>query len=204
MALCSGNDSAKKWKSLRQSNIVVILKDDLLDRFLPSIIRIIKNNRRILFQRGIGVHFLENVAAAFKLPNDPVAVTCYSNLICNFLYNANKIDLAEKHNLTVVLSEMLLNAIEHGNCGITYEEKTGWLDQEQSMLDLVEQKCQDPEVAAKRVTFEYSIYPTFSRFLIADEGKGFDWRKDENAQLNKTLRRDMDAASSWLSCTPEI
>ena len=72
------------------------------------------------------------------------------------------------------IGEMLMNAIEHGNCGISYPEKTAWLKSNRNIMHLMQQKCQDPAVARRRVTFEYTIKPFSSTFFIADEGEGFN------------------------------
>jgi anti-sigma regulatory factor (Ser/Thr protein kinase) len=109
--------------------------------------------------------------------SDPLEVHCYANLIANFLYNCNKLTVEQKAGLTISLVEMLMNAIEHGNCGITYDEKSAWLESGNYIHELIDQKCRDPIVAQRKVTFEYALGSTSSRFLIADEGDGFDWRK---------------------------
>jgi hypothetical protein len=72
--------------------------------------------------------------------------------------------------------EMLVNAIEHGNCGISYDEKTAWLEKGKNIAELIGQKCKDPAIEGRRVTFEYAFLPDCARFSIGDEGKGFDWR----------------------------
>ena len=53
----------------------------------------------------------------------------YSNLLANFLYNANLIDHERKVRFYVATMELLINAIEHGNCQITYEEKSAYLEE---------------------------------------------------------------------------
>src|SRR4030067_748422 len=50
-----------------------------------------------------------------------------SNLLANFLFNANLVDMDGKVRFYVALMELLINAIEHGNCRISYEEKSAWL-----------------------------------------------------------------------------
>ena len=77
-------------------------------------------------------------------------------------------------HLQLALAELLINAIEHGNCGISYEEKSEFLAQGKSVVDLVEEKCKDAAVAVKRVVFEYDIRPDSTGFFIKDEGDGFD------------------------------
>lgn len=74
------------------------------------------------------------------------------------------------------LTELLVNAVEHGNLGITYEEKTvlnatgGWEAE-------VERRMALPEHAGKKVQFRMERSSEELRFTIRDEGKGFPWKR---------------------------
>ena len=73
------------------------------------------------------------------------------------------------------LTELLINAVEHGNLGITYEEKSklyatgGWNAE-------VERRLALPENAGKRAEVALERDHEAIRFIIRDEGHGFDWR----------------------------
>ncbi|MCI5113551.1 MAG: hypothetical protein D3921_00800 [Candidatus Electrothrix sp. AW1] len=155
-------------------NIIVSIDRKQIKQSLATIMSIVRNNRRILFQRGLSLDVIDNISGSFKLKNDLLEVQCYTNLVCNFLFNTKKINKAKKMDLQVALTEMLLNAVEHGNCGIGFEEKTQWLQQGEAMKDLVQQRVLEPEVQKKRVLFEYKINPIAAHFRIVDEGEGFD------------------------------
>jgi CRP-like cAMP-binding protein len=115
------------------------------------------------------------------LDNDPLEARCYTNLVCNFLYYSNRIDASSRDSLNLAMYEILINAIEHGNCGITYEDKTAWLRDHGSITGLIEKRHADPEIARRRVVFEYTISRSASCFFVGDEGAGFDWRGMEEA-----------------------
>ncbi len=73
------------------------------------------------------------------------------------------------------ISELLLNAVEHGNLGITYDEKTrllasGELEQEAA------RRMTLPEYASRLAILEVERTPTEIRLLVKDQGQGFDWR----------------------------
>ena len=74
------------------------------------------------------------------------------------------------------LTELMVNAVEHGNLGIGYEEKSRlnafghWEAEIVSRLDR-------PEHAKKRVTVEFERSENAVVFAILDEGNGFDWQK---------------------------
>jgi len=73
------------------------------------------------------------------------------------------------------LTELLINAVEHGNLGITYEDKSklyangGWSDEVQRRLRL-------PENAGKYAEVAFEREDQAIRFVIRDQGTGFDWR----------------------------
>jgi CheY-like chemotaxis protein len=181
IALCGDDeDTAERLETMRGANIVIHLHIEDLERRLPTVLDIVGKNKRILFQRMIGGD-LQTFSGSYQLANDTIEANCYVNLVCNYLYSASKIDAEGKMSVHLALTEMLLNAIEHGNCGITYEEKGAWLEDGGSMSALIERKCADPAIRAKRVQFEYTISPTQSSFHIRDEGPGFDWRTQKDA-----------------------
>jgi CheY-like chemotaxis protein len=74
------------------------------------------------------------------------------------------------------LTELLLNAVEHGNLGITYEEKSELKDRDEWTAE-IERRLALPENAGKRVTIRYAHTGEESQFTITDEGEGFDWRR---------------------------
>ena len=187
LAICGYDDAKERLEETRNANIAICLEVDDLERHLPKILDIVLQNKRILFQRTIGSELAPTIAGSYKLRSDTVEANCYVNLVCNYLYNASKIDSQGKMFVHVALTEMLLNAIEHGNCDIDYTEKGAWLENGGSMSQLIGQKCQDPAVRARRVTFDYTITPVRSTFFIADEGPGFDWRKQHDAITSGNL-----------------
>ncbi len=176
IALCQDYECSEKIEKIKDANIVATIVREDLARNLPTIMAVVRNNRRILFQRELEEDLVGNISGSFKLANDSVEASCYANLVSNFLYMAKRIDVDNKSILAMSIYEMLINAIEHGNCGINYSEKTVVLEQGGNIDELIRKKCQDPCIAAKRVTFEYTFLRDCARFLIGDEGQGFDWR----------------------------
>lgn len=186
VAICADHEGMKKLDGTRGANIVVALTVDDLRKHLPRIMTIIDKNRRILFQREIGYDLVSNISGSFKLDNDPFEASCYANLICNFLHQSNRLDPDKRDYLNFAITEMLMNAIEHGNCGISYDEKSAWMGQGKMMLELIEHKCSLPYIAARKVLFEYTLGTDSAHFVVADEGEGFDWRglKDAGSAEN--------------------
>jgi phosphoserine phosphatase RsbU/P len=74
------------------------------------------------------------------------------------------------------LTELLLNAIEHGNLGITYDEKSVMTTKEEWYAE-VERRLALPENANKKVELRYERDADAIRFTIRDNGTGFDWQR---------------------------
>lgn len=78
--------------------------------------------------------------------------------------------------LSYGFSEVLINALEHGNLGISYEEKTHLLNQgKDAWRDEVKRRAALPENLKKYVTVEYNHQPDTITVTIKDEGNGFKW-----------------------------
>jgi CheY-like chemotaxis protein/anti-sigma regulatory factor (Ser/Thr protein kinase) len=88
-------------------------------------------------------------------------------LLANACDDANRVVLG--------LTELMVNAVEHGNLGIDYEEKTrlniaGQWEQE------VTQRLEQTEFRDKRVKVEFERRADEVVFNIVDQGAGFDWK----------------------------
>lgn len=80
----------------------------------------------------------------------------------------------EPQRVVVGMSELLINAVEHGNLGISYEEK-GRLKEDGNWQEEVERRLGLPEYSSKRVTVEMHKEDDRITFIISDEGNGFDY-----------------------------
>lgn len=74
------------------------------------------------------------------------------------------------------LFELMINAVEHGNLGITYQEKTA-LRQTNKLLDEIEHRLSLPEYTNRLATVEYRRNNAHLEFHITDQGDGFDWQE---------------------------
>lgn len=74
------------------------------------------------------------------------------------------------------ISEMLMNAVEHGNLGIGFAKKSKLLS-EGKLLEEIQNRLTLPEYSSKivRVTFERSDENI--TISVEDQGKGFDWQQ---------------------------
>lgn len=82
----------------------------------------------------------------------------------------------EAARVAIGLSELVINAVEHGNLGITYDEKSR-LCQQDIWVKEVERRLMMPEYRGKYVTISFEREDEELRFLITDQGDGFEWEK---------------------------
>ena len=74
------------------------------------------------------------------------------------------------------LSELMINAVEHGNLGITYAGKTALL-RDGTWHHEVERRLTLPENQHRYATLEFHAGPRDLSIVIRDQGHGFDWRE---------------------------
>ncbi len=77
---------------------------------------------------------------------------------------------------SIVICELLVNAVEHGNLGIGYEEKTKLLD-ENKLMDEISHRLSLPEYHGKYATVDLSRDNGTLKVFVQDEGDGFDYTK---------------------------
>lgn len=172
----------------RNMNVISSMSRVDFVRGFFRVLRILMQNRQIIFQRDLQRYLLKSISGSLVMDNDPFNVGAYANLIPNYLFNSNYINQEGRERLHVALFEMLMNAVEHGNCNITYEEKTRWIETHGDILNLIREKCFDPVIRRKKVRFSYKITSERSFYTICDEGEGFDWRSRMN---NPAQGRDL-------------
>lgn len=73
-------------------------------------------------------------------------------------------------------SELLINAVEHGNLGISYAEK-GRLLSEDRWAEEVENRLNSPLYSQHKVEVLLDKEPDLLIVTITDQGQGFDWHK---------------------------
>jgi two-component system, sensor histidine kinase LadS len=78
--------------------------------------------------------------------------------------------------LRIGLREIIINAIEHGNFNISFEDKSELMNDNNYFMFIAERQ-QDPKYRNRRVQIEYSIDSQKAVYQVTDEGNGFDHEK---------------------------
>lgn len=88
----------------------------------------------------------------------------------------NTISAEHQLGVRIGLTELIVNAIEHGNLGISYEEKQAAMATDMYGFDtLVSARLAKPELAGRRVIVEGWLTKEQWRWKVSDDGEGFDW-----------------------------
>jgi anti-sigma regulatory factor (Ser/Thr protein kinase) len=130
------------------------------------------------------------------LPNDFSLVV---QVVKSLVYNTLPIEEKKKYQIILGLNEIVNNAIEHGNLGISFEEKKAALHNSQFFKLAFERAGREP-FKNRVVTIKVKVIPPAHRveYTIIDEGNGFDWKllpdpKDKVNVLNRSGRGIMIA-----------
>lgn len=168
---------------LKKINILTLMNAFRIRSHLMKSVEIIRDNYQIIFQRGFTSKIMESSSGSFSIPNDILAVPIYAGIASTSLAQSGKINSDRKMHLQLALAELIVNGIEHGNCGVTYDEKTDFMENGGSVVELVAEKCKNKKTAARKVHFEWETHNDFTKYVIRDEGPGFDVE-----ELNRILQ----------------
>jgi len=81
----------------------------------------------------------------------------------------------ESCKVVMGLSELLINAVEHGNLGISYDDKT-LFNEQGNWLEEVEKRLQQESNKNKFATLEFQRSNGEIKIIVKDQGSGFDWQ----------------------------
>ncbi|BBF88052.1 probable two-component response regulator [Aquitalea magnusonii] len=84
------------------------------------------------------------------------------------------------------LFELMVNAIEHGNLGISYADKTR-LQSDGGWEEELERRQHDPVLGQREVRIFFERDPACCRFTIQDMGDGFDWQNYQDCPAASLL-----------------
>lgn len=145
--------------------------------------------------------FLRDERLTLVLKNDLTQINHAVQLIVNRCRSI--FPLSEIFLLRFGIYEMMINAIEHGNLGISYEEKTRALE-ENRLNELIQERAANPEMARRRVYVDCQISPGGVVCSIRDEGNGFDHSiyssVQDPGQLFEELGTSLHGRGIMLTC----
>ena len=109
---------------------------------------------------------------------------------------------ADVRMIQLALREIIINAIEHGNLNISFEEKSEAI-MEDRYFSLIRERQLAPGIRDRKVTIEYSISSEEISYIISDEGDGFEY--DEYMKAAQTsVNMDFMAHGRGLFMTQNV
>lgn len=196
IAVAKNAAQVEEIEDRKDPNILIVQTLYTFTENFTRLLRILWINQHLLFNRGMQEQMGSKESGSFVCSNDPMDFRVYTTFLVGYLYSTNRIDADERYKLQTALMELLTNALEHGNCDISYDEKTEWLEKGGNILSLIAEKNKIPEIAKRKIHIAYAIGKSKSKFLIRDEGKGFDWKSRLNADFSdETHGRGMKLSS---------
>ncbi len=200
ITVSSSYEVAHRIEGHRAVSMIAAVSRYDIEKDLPILLNLLRKNQNLLYHRGYETTISDHISGKYTVSNSLLEIEALINLTCSYLFNTNKINVSRRNRLKVALTELLVNALEHGNCGIGFEEKATWLESGKKITDLIKMKLTDETVAAREIHFTYEINRDYSDFVIEDGGEGFDWNHylhpDEEAVYTTVSGRGIVMARS--------
>jgi PAS domain S-box-containing protein len=129
----------------------------------------------------VTLQFLDQEKGRYTLTNNILHADILAQRIADRI--SIHFTLQELNAVRTCFREIVINAIEHGNLGVTFEEKTQVIENGDFMEFLLERQ-RDERFAARRVRVVYFVSKTTLILRVSDEGEGFDHRSFLNRAQN--------------------
>jgi len=169
------HDESRLLDQYRDLNLLALLDYSQIRTHFSKILSIVYANRQLIYQNELSDNILNTFSGAFSISNSDYSVgSVYAGLLSINMVRSGRITDEERFKLQMALSELVLNAIEHGNCGISREERDRGLSGNSSLIQMISERNRDPEIEKRKVLLEWDLSEEESRFTISDEGDGFD------------------------------
>jgi PAS domain-containing protein/anti-sigma regulatory factor (Ser/Thr protein kinase) len=118
--------------------------------------------------------YLVRETVSFEMNNDLFAI---EDMVRRLIMDLPRfLDEYEISMIRIGLREIIVNAIEHGNLGITYAEKSHLL-KSGNYQEEIRNRLMKESIAQRRVRIKLTLTPEQVRYRISDDGAGFDHRK---------------------------
>jgi PAS domain-containing protein len=122
-------------------------------------------------EQDVSQRFLEKEKGRYTIVNNITHAEILSQKLTERLLRF--FSAAVVNTIRICFREILVNAIEHGNLGISFEEKSRAIESSDYMEFLLARQ-KDPKYISKRVFIDYLINGRVLMFRVTDEGEGFD------------------------------
>lgn len=136
---------------------------------------------------------INNISSACNLESFSYTYFISNNIfsIDKIVYNITKdlvyfFKLSDLQKIRIGLSEIITNAIEHGNLEITGEEKFQ-ATEDDSYYNLVDERLNNPKYKDRKVKITLYFKKPVLKIVVEDRGKGFDTSKIKKVHSEEDL-----------------
>lgn len=156
------------------------IKKNLLLSIIDSAIRERKSKKNTVITIDKIYKSLSNVQYCKSSYQTIEEIDNLSTLFASFFPDPKKIIIG--------IAELMFNAVEHGNLGITYDEKTKLIEEDR-LFEEIQYRAKLPKNQHKKVvvTFVRDDDKFSLKLKIGDMGDGFDWSKYLKADPSRAM-----------------
>jgi CheY-like chemotaxis protein len=166
-------DMSDTIEALRHGAVDFLQKPFELNKVVESVERVLQM-KSIDYSRKEALIYLEEERRVFVIPNQLGLCPIVAAEVSKNVADKGITDVSFLESVRVALNEMLINAIEHGNLGITYDEKTRVIEEMLDYPSFVRKRAEGDGMDERKVRLDYYLDSEHVRFVITDEGDGFD------------------------------
>ncbi|SFX43706.1 response regulator [Marinospirillum alkaliphilum] len=154
------------------------LDRQLLLSVVEAAISDLENHRAVraeMSQIDQSLELLHQACFQFRTPRDATLLSAFLARLGN---NPDKVSIG--------LYELLINAVEHGNLGISYDEKTRLIETQQ-LKEEINRRLEQPQFKDRLARVTLMRNPESLVFTIEDQGAGFDFEQYLEFSLDRAL-----------------
>ncbi len=160
-------------QALRLGAVDFMEKPFDMAKVVDSIQRLFRR-KRLERKQAEALKFQSFEKRVFQIPNDlDVCPVIVAQIIQDLSISAFATGV-NLEGVRVALNEILFNAIEHGNLEISYKEKTELMEGLGDYPTIIRERAEQSEYVDRQVLLECQYDRRRLRFVITDEGHGFD------------------------------
>jgi CheY-like chemotaxis protein/anti-sigma regulatory factor (Ser/Thr protein kinase) len=162
-------------EALEEGAASYVPKSQLADKLLGTVEEVLSLARAGRSHEQL-MSCLTRTEFSFSLENDAALIDPLVDLVQQMVVGMRLCDFTGQLRIGIALKEALLNALFHGNLELSLEqmqEVQNKLIQEKDQ-SLVEQRRSQPPYRDRRILVDVKLSPEEARFVIRDQGPGFD------------------------------
>ncbi|MBC8351176.1 MAG: ATP-binding protein [Planctomycetes bacterium] len=166
-------------------------KNQLVERLVETIEQVLDRvHADHGYQRVIGS--LDRTEYEFTIENDLALIPPLVDLLQQVAFGMDLVDTTERRRLGVALDEAILNAMYHGNLELPADDlpeiRPSLRGEQRAMM--FESRSKSQPYKDRRVRVFALITPNEAKFVVKDDGKGFDPSLFPDAKDPRTLEEE--------------